>query len=212
MIMPENPKIYHIVHIDRLLSIVCDGYIWCDSISAQYKPFGTTIGMSDIKNRRRFSVLDTYSNLCVGDCVPFYFCPRSVMLYMLYQSNHPNLNYNGGQELIIHLEADLQKVVTWAKQNQKRWFFTLSNAGAVYFEIRNKLSQLNELNWDAIQANYWQDCKEGKQAEFLIEKSLAVSLIDRIGVYSFDVLQQVTDILANTSYYPQVAVKREWYY
>jgi len=45
----------------------------------------------------------------VGDCVPFYFCPRSVMLYLIYQGNHPDLQYHGGQDLVLHLEADLYR-------------------------------------------------------------------------------------------------------
>ena len=28
---PRHPKIYHIVHVDRLPSIVADGCLWCDA-------------------------------------------------------------------------------------------------------------------------------------------------------------------------------------
>jgi hypothetical protein len=28
MPIPENPKIYHIVHVDRLPSIIADGNLW----------------------------------------------------------------------------------------------------------------------------------------------------------------------------------------
>jgi hypothetical protein len=28
---PRHPKVYHIVHIDRLPSIVSDGCLWCDA-------------------------------------------------------------------------------------------------------------------------------------------------------------------------------------
>ncbi len=41
----------------------------------------------------------------VGEYVPFYFCPRSVMLYILYMGNHPELGYRGGQAPIVHLSA-----------------------------------------------------------------------------------------------------------
>jgi hypothetical protein len=55
-----------------------------------------------------------------ADCVPFYFCPRSIMLYILYQANDPELTYRGGQGPIVHLEADLRASVAWADQNKKR--------------------------------------------------------------------------------------------
>ena len=31
---PANAKIYHIVHADRLPSIVADGYLWLDAVIA----------------------------------------------------------------------------------------------------------------------------------------------------------------------------------
>lgn len=86
MPVPDEPKIYHIVHIDRLASIVADNRLWCDAKMVTKQPRGTTIGMNLIKERRRTNALRSHSGLCVGDCVPFYFCPRSVMLYLIYQA------------------------------------------------------------------------------------------------------------------------------
>ena len=165
---PRHPKIYHIVHVDRLPSIVADGHLWCDAEVVRRAPPGTTIGMNNIKQRRLTELtLSSHPDLHVGDCVPFYFCPRSVMLYLMYQGNHPDLVYRGGQDPIIHLEADLHAVVDWANQEGRRWAFTLSNAGSYYFEDRSDLSQLDEIDWDAVQARQWQNRKERKQAEFL---------------------------------------------
>jgi len=75
---------------------------------------GTTIGMTAIKTRRLSLPLESHPDLHVGDCVPFYFCPRSVMLYLIHQANHPDLSYRGGQGSIIHLEADLHETVARA--------------------------------------------------------------------------------------------------
>ena len=53
MFVPTEPKIYHIVHADRLHSIVKNGYLWCDAAMAQRRDHtGTTIGMTSIKERR----------------------------------------------------------------------------------------------------------------------------------------------------------------
>ena len=133
---PHEPKIYHIAHVNRLQSIIADGYLWCDAQIIRRPSPGTTIGMNTIKQRRLQSRLASHSGLHVGDCVPFYFCPRSVMLYLIYRANDPELSYRGGQAPIIHLEADLRQTVDWATQNQLQWAFTLSNAGSYYFEIK----------------------------------------------------------------------------
>ena len=31
MPMPDEPKVYHIVHVNRLPSIITDGHLWCDA-------------------------------------------------------------------------------------------------------------------------------------------------------------------------------------
>ena len=45
----NNPKIYHIIHVGRLQSVVADGQLWCNEIMAGRPRGGTTIGMSRIK-------------------------------------------------------------------------------------------------------------------------------------------------------------------
>jgi len=213
MTVPAQPKIYHIVHVDRLPSIIADGCLWCDAETLRRAMSGTIIGMNNIKQRRLKQLkLASHQDLHVGDCVPFYFCPRSIMLYLIYQANHPELTYRGGQGPIVHLEADLRASVAWADQNQHRWAFTLSNAGSRYFDDRCDLKQLYEVNWTAVQALNWQTCKEGKQAEFLMEYNFPWHLVERIGVYSTGIYKQVMNALPVGGYRPQVEVKPEWYY
>jgi len=195
--IPAQPKIYHIVHLDRLASIIADGCLWCDAVIADRQPAGTSIGMHAIKKRQ---------------CVPFYFCPRSIMLYLLHRGNHPDISYRGGQGSIVHLQADLYATVKWAEENSLRWAFTLSNAGAYYFEDRADIGKLNEIDWDAIHARVWIKQKESKQAEFLVERHFPWQLVERIGVYSETVRSQVTAILGNASKSSLVTIEKEWYY
>ena len=211
--VPANPKIYHIVHVDRLPSIIAEGCLWCDSEVVQSVLPGSTIGMSNIKQRRLQELkLTSHPDLYVGDCVPFYFCPRSVMLYLIHQGNHPDLAYRGGQGPIVHLEADLRQTTLWATEHDRRWAFTLSNAGSYYFEDRCDLAQLDEIDWNAVQATDWRQCKEGKQAEFLIERQFPWGLVSRIGVLSQAVYRQVQGALRDASHKPVVEVKPDWYY
>ena len=192
----HNLKIYHIVHIDKLQSIINSGGLLSDSEVIRQGLNGTNIGMNSIKQRRlKELTLSTYPDLFVGQCVPFYFCPRSVMLYMMHMGNSPDITYQGGQDSIIHLEADLMNSIDWANTNGKRWVFTSSNAGSRYFEDTNNIANLSRLNWNAINARYWNDVVEEKQAEFLCEHSFDLSLIHRIGVSNQTVYQQVLNIM-----------------
>lgn len=140
------------MHIDKLQSIINCGGLLSDSEVITRGLSGTTIGMNSIKQRRLNELtLSTYPNLFVGQCVPFYFCPRSVMLYMM-SVNSCNMEYQGGQDNIIHLEADLMSSIAWANTNFRSWVFTSSNAGSRYFQDTNNISNLSRLNWNAINA------------------------------------------------------------
>jgi hypothetical protein len=215
---PERPKIYHIVHVDRLESIAADGYLFSDAVISERGGAGSTIGMGRIKQRRLTLPIGCQPGLHVGECVPFYWCPRSVMLFLIHRDNDPDLTYHGGQQPILHLEADLLRTIEWAEEHGKRWAFTLSNAGAYYFEDRCELGQLNEINWDAVSATKWSGrgvpaaVKEGKQAEFLIESCFPWDLVERIGVRSNGVVNRVDQALTGNAHRPVIEVRADWYY
>ncbi|MGH7091540.1 MAG: type II toxin-antitoxin system toxin DNA ADP-ribosyl transferase DarT [Stellaceae bacterium] len=214
MAVPERPKVYHIAHVDRLPSIISDGALWCDRRIVARAGAGTMIGMDSIKRRRLALPVRCHPDTYVGDYVPFYFCSRSITLYVIHSANHSELAYRGGQEPIVHLEADLHRVIAWADANGRRWAFSLSNAGAVYAQFRANIANLGEINWPAVAATDFRsaDIKEGKQAELLIHDSFPWSLVDRIGVCSRPIARQVADTMHGAAHRPMVEVRRDWYY
>ena len=168
--------------------------------------------MTSIKQRRLCLPLDSRPGLHVGNCVPFYFCPRSIMLYVIHRANHESLNYRRGQGSIIHLEADLRRTVEWAEEQQYRWAFTSSNAGSSYFDNFCDLESLHEVDWEAVASRDWRNHQHGKQAEFLIEGRFPWSLVTRIGVLSQQVYQQTKTALAGAEHRPPVETRPRWYY
>ena len=134
------------------------------------------------------------------------------MLYVIHLANLPELVYRGGQDPIVHLEADLQQTIAWAQKHGLCWAFTLSNAGAYYFEDRSDLNDLHEIDWNAVQASQWRDCKEGKQAEFLIEQRFPWQGIARIGVKSQQTYQKAMTAVALAAHRPRIEVRPEWHY
>lgn len=211
--VPDRPKIYHIVHVDKIASIIADECLWSDGEASRRGVIGTTIGMKAIKARRLTELkLQSHPNLFVGECVPFYFCPRSVMLYMFWRNNHAELTYHGGQQPIVHLEADLYETVAWADASKRRWAFTATNAGSRYFNDWCDPGQLDMLSWDVIGSNNWSGHQDSKQAEFLMEGSFPWELISRIGVYSQQYYTQVQQILQGSEHKPRAEILRQWYY
>ncbi len=212
---PPHPKIYHITHVDNLPGIVAECGLLSEAALAARAGQVHVIGMSSIKLRRLNELeVPCYVGTKVGDYVPFYFCPRSVMLYVIHCANHQELTYRGGQDPIIHLEADLHNVVQWATHNGVRWAFSLSNAGAYYTEFRAVVAHLNQLDWVAIATLDFrqQNVKEGKQAEFLVHGRFPFSLVSYIGVRSTAIAARVSAVLAGTNYSPIVQVRPDWYF
>lgn len=214
--VPARPSIYHITHVENLAQIVADGGLLSDAVMVARGGPAAAIGMSNIKQRRLSLRVKCYVDECVGDCVPFYFCPRSVMLYLIYCGNHRELSYRGGQGPILHFEADLHEAMNWADADNRRWAFSLANAGAVYTEFHNQRNHLDEIDWAAVASTDFRDpqVKEGKQAEFLVHEFFPWELIRRIGVHSRDIERQVLREFARSGveHRPTVQIQRQWYY
>ncbi len=136
------------------------------------------------------------------------------MLYLLYMANHPGLTYRGGQAPIVHLEFDLERTAASADDSGSRWAFSLANAGAAYAPFRSDLAQLSEVDWSAVAATDFRDpkVKEGKQAEFLVQRFVPWSLVERIGVRSEKVQREVLAALVNAAHQPPVDVLARWYF
>jgi len=212
---PQQPKIYHITHVDNLVEIIRHGNIYSDARRIAAGLDCNIIGMSTIKKRRLEEIEVTcHAGTMVGEYVPFYFCQRSIMLYILYMGNHPALTYRDGQRPIVHLQADFHNTVEWAEQHNVRWAFSDRNAGAYFADFFCTLDDLNQINWDAVRENNWSDplIKEGKQAEFLVYEAFPWTLVERIGVVNAAIHVRVQQILRNADHKPPVAVEPSWYY
>ena len=214
---PARPRIFHIVHGDRLTSIMNDGGLHCDARIIRRQKTGTTIGMANIKERRFRWRVPCHPGTSVGDYVPFYFCTRSPMLYSIHRkSTDPDseseLAYSSGQEPVVYLEADLREVVDWADRAGRRWAFSTGNAAAAGVEFHDDLDRLDRIDWNAVEARYWSEVMTEKQAEFLVHDFVPWCLVSRIGVISDRIRKRVLQIIADSRHKPLVMVKRHWYY
>ncbi len=210
--VPANPKIYHITHIDNFDNILRDKVLWSDAKRIERGMPCEIIGMSEIKRRRLVLPVDCHLNTTVGQYVPFYFCSRSIMLFILHKGNHPDITYHGGQEPILHLEVDLKAAIRWAENNNVRWAFSDRNAGGYLAKFYKSVDDLDKINWPAVESTVFRDMliKEGKQAEFLTYESFPLNLIEKIGVCNSRVRDQVIQKLGNVRIL--VTVEGTWYY
>lgn len=212
---PDPLKVYHITHAKNLKGILADGCLWSDAKRVERNVATELVGMSKIKQRRLTDLaVSCHKGTLVGQYVPFYFCPRSIMLYILNRGNHPDITYRGGQRPILHLQADVEKVVRWARRKRVRWAFSTRNAGTRYCQFRNSVEKLDEIDWKAVASDDFRDqaVKDGKQAEFLVHECFPWDLVEKIGVLDKKVTERVEEIIAEADHQPTVSVERAWYF
>lgn len=214
MSAPDPVKIYHITHVDNLARIIEADRIYSDAEMVRMGKDHASIGMAKLKTGRFERPVPCHVDTMVSDYVPFYFCPRSPMLYIAYRQNHGEMTYKGGQEAIIHLEADFGRMAAAADRNNVQWAVSLSNAAARYAEFRTGSRALEELDWECINARQWQpsNVKERKQAECLFHNHFPWWGITRLGVKTTTVHQRVRTLLERAEHRPPVELRPEWYY
>jgi len=209
------PDIYHITHVDNLASIVDNGGLWSDAERVRRGLEHQNIGLTEIKQSRLCErEVRCHPGTMVGEYVPFYFCPRSIMLYLLYRGNRQGLTYTGGQRPIVHMVAGLERTVAWADAHGVKWAFSNRNAGTVYADFFADLAQLDRIDWNAVRAKDFRDpqIKDGKQAEFLLYGRFPWELVERIGVFDEAAAARAAAALGANTQNPVVEVKQEWYY
>ena len=212
---PANPKIYHITHVKNLPKIVEAGCLWSDAKRIELGLETKVVGMSDIKRRRlEENQVTCNTGTMVGQYVPFYYCPRSIMLYILYKGNHIDLDYAEGQGPMIHLQADLRTSVNWAQDNNVAWASSLSNAGTRYAEYFNTMGGFPRIDWSAVANRDFRSpsVKEGKQAEFLVFESFPWSMVEHVGVFDQNTRMLAHGAITASTHKPTIRTENSWYF
>ncbi|MCC6553858.1 MAG: DUF4433 domain-containing protein [Polyangiaceae bacterium] len=204
---PSDSKIFHITHLDNLQSIVNAECLWSDAQRILQGFSSTNIGHKHIKQRRLTRPVPVAAGGMLGDYVPFNFCPRSVMLYVVHRGH---LDYGGGQEEVVHLVSTIQAAIATGRP----WAFTDRHAELHYAEYFDDLSRLDEVDWSVMPRTYWSDppVKEKRQAEFLVHDWFPWSAIRWIGTSNSRVARQVEALLGPAAHKPRVTEEPQWYY
>jgi hypothetical protein len=199
-----DPELFHITHVDNLSSILADGGLHCDAFMAERSGV-TSIGDPAIKARRLHWALNLPSAPRVGGFVPFYFCPRSVMLYRIFKGHN---GWNGGQHEVLHLVSRVSRVEV------PGCVFTDSNAASAYHIASQDLERMQSMiDWSVMALEQWSgDPMKGRQAEFLVPGFVPWTVFDRIVVMSDSIARRVSTALGSTARDLVVSVDRSWYY
>ena len=205
--------IYHITHLNNLTSILNSGGLIPVSGLKQKQVSYTNIAYEQIQNRRATKRVPYGAGGVLHDYVPFYFAPRSPMLYTIHKGNVPG--YQDGQSSIIHLVVEIQAIAN----SNLDFVFTDGHAVMDYSDFCEDLELLGDIiDWELMESKYWFDTQEDpnrkcrRQAEFLVHKFCPWILVKEIGVVNNEMKIKVQKILENYDYKPLVKIHSDWYY
>ncbi|MCU0533937.1 MAG: DUF4433 domain-containing protein [Hydrococcus sp. Prado102] len=209
--MPTS--IYHITHINNLSSILNSDGLIANSRLKQQQINYLDIAHEQIQDRRAKTPVPCAAGGVLHDYVPFYFAPRSPMLYAIHKGNVAG--YQEGQTPVIHLvtEAELIEAENFS------FAFTDGHAIMTYSDFYDDLARLEEvIDWELMTAKYWSDTEDDpnrkcrRQAEFLVYQFCPWQLIKEIGVMNYTIGRQVQQLLEIYNNPTPVRVYASWYY
>ncbi|MBC8507197.1 MAG: DUF4433 domain-containing protein [Chloroflexi bacterium] len=207
----NSTPVYHITHTRNLPSIIANGGLLAWSHLNQQRVNYENIAYQHIQDRRANTQVPLPPGGNLHDYIPFYFAPRSPMLYTI---NRGNVEGVENQRSILHLVVHAQEVET----KEIPFLFTDGHAVMAFSEYFNQLEKLNQIDWEIMKARYWNDTIEDndrsrrRQAEFLVHQFCPWELILEIGIISAQARDWVLKQVENQSHQPVVNIQRNWYY
>jgi len=205
-------RIYRIVHVDNLPGILAAGGIHSPRSSQHAPPTPyKTIHHLSIQAQRATKPVPVGPQGIIHDYVPFYFNPRSPMLYALHRGNVEG--HSGGQQPIIVLVSSAQA----AAADGLGYVFTDGHSIMALSNFYDDLADLDKVRWDVVSAKYWNNHADGRrlrQAEFMVRDFFPWRLVEGIGVYDATVKPQVESDLSKYPrlHQPPVEVVTSFYF
>jgi len=206
------PPIYHITKLINLEGIVTAGELFATNRLNRDGAGYASIAYDHIQERRARCRVPCGPQGVLHDYVPFYFAPRSPMLYTISRGNVPSCPE--GQRQILHLVADVEAI----NAAGLRYVFTDGHAVIAFSQFFEKVDDLDQVDWTIMRERYWNDTAEDgdrkrrRQAEFLVHDSMPWELVSQIGVINNAIRDRVVEMLAGAAHQPKVVVQRDWYF
>lgn len=221
---PPNPvRIFHITAITNLPSIAARRELCAKGRLADQNLTYSSIAYQGAQGRRAVKTIPHPPGGVIHDYVPFYFAPRSPMLYTINRGNVADCPHR--QQDIVHFVTDVDAVT----ENNRRFVFFDYNATLDLAECFNDLGNLDKINWPLFFESpqlkgfckYWKSTMtnpnwtlrmETRQAEFLVHETVPLALIRGIGTYNEAKAGEVRRILADAEVDIPVRAIPGWYF
>jgi|SRR5690606_26349000 len=211
MINGQKLYCYRITHINNLSLLLQNGIVNKNHPSAAGGYIN--IGNNEIIDVRSQVPVRINNYGMIGDYVPFYFTPRSIMLYNIITGYWSPVvaKRNRNEILVIRcLISDLVKL--------PQWFFTDGQANKNLTKHYCNLADLNFIDWNCIQqSNFKNDLNDPDrsrkyQAELLVHQQVPITSIESLNVFDVQSELAVNKILAQNNINLAVNIKPQYFF
>jgi ssDNA thymidine ADP-ribosyltransferase, DarT len=223
MTVPKPLRIFHITAIANLASIAKRRKLSSNVLLTNKKIAYSNIAYQGAQGKRAAKMVAKPPGGVIHDYVPFYFAPRSPMLYTINLGNVPGCPHR--QQDIVHFMTTVEAVIA----SGLAYVFYDCNATLDIADCYNDLDDLDKINWtlffesprlDGYCKYFHNDRdnpkyvmrKEIRQAEFLVHGNVPLELMDIVGVYDQAKADEVSQTFEDANVTLRVEVKPEWYF
>lgn len=209
---PVPTWVYHITRVEHVQSMIEHG-IWSDSLAARRRLSTISIAHSHLKERRAKRQVPIPPGGTLADYVPFYFAPRSPMLYAIHRGNvrtHP-----ADCTRIVYLVTSVQAL-------RDQGYTVLGTDRHAATPLARFTADDQELttfvDWHLMQQQYWFDVAEypdrceRRQAELLVHSRVLWDSIRGVATQNETVRGEIERITRAADLTTAVAVKAGWYF
>lgn len=147
----ETTHIFHMTHARNLPSIIAQGGLYSHAAMQAKGLSYVDVTHQHIQGRRLNKPVPVPPNGTLHDYVPFYFAPRSPMLYAIYKGNV--VGYQEGQEQVVYLVSTVQK----AMNSDVPFVFSDGHAVVQISSFYNSLDKINMVDWETMRGRDWYD-------------------------------------------------------
>lgn len=205
--------IMHFTHLSNLPGILASRCLQADNLVDRSSALQVEAADLDIKAARKSVQVPLAPYGCVADYVPFYFAPRSPMLYKLHKGGVPN--YTGGQDPLAYLVSSAEAVGATGAS----FVFSDGNCAATVTCFSSDLAQIESVvDWEVMRAQMWAntaddpDRRRRRMAEFLVHHRVPIECLSAVVVRSDTMKEQVKGLLASSGVDLPVYAKPAWYF
>ena len=171
------------------------------------------MGNQSIKTNRSHRAVGCGPGGMVGDYVPFYFAPRSPMLFSIKCGNVDGVSPD--QRRLVYLVSSTEATCDAGLS----CVLTDGNAGAAFTAFSDDPSDVTAMiDWPLMKARIWRNTPEDpdrrrrRMAEWLVHEAVPLELISAMAVINAKVREYVAVLADTHGCSPTIAIRPGWYF